>query len=336
MEHYKESYKKKVRFERAELYDCHPIKLERAFYDSTGGPFETVPMDSWLILYNQNGTSGQCPCSGRMAGLLKSIINGETRTYEEWYRMLHWQIRNSGFSGETALELGRLDLAFHDMMAKEENLPLHRFLGAERDWAAVYASGCGTSLTIPEMESEVQSFLDAGYTVIKMKIAADFGTQIEKDLERVRIVRSMIGEKVRLSIDANQLWNADQALRFADQVERYNIAWFEEPVHSYDMTELAKLAEVSPIPLAMGESPRCYFPMESYVQAGVSQLQPIPTNLSSVEDWMKTKKLAREHGLELTSGGYSHLTASFIATGSEEDMVEYLICLLYTSPSPRD
>lgn len=325
MEKYKDSYKKNVRFVRAELYDCHPLKLPKAFYDSTGGPFDTVPMDSWLILYNQNGTSGQCPCSGRMKTFLEIIINGETKTYEQWYQMLYWQIRNCGFSSETALELGRLDLAFHDMLAKEEGLPLHRFFGATRDWANVYASGCGTNLTISEMEEEVKSFIDAGYTTFKMKIASDFGTKLEWDLERVRIVRSMIGDKARLALDANQLWKADEALKFADKVEKYNIAWFEEPVQSYDMSELEKLTKVSPIPVAMGESPRCYYPMESYVKAGVAQLQPIPSNLSSVEDWMKTRKLARQHGLELTAGGYSHLTASFIASGPEEDMVEYLI-----------
>jgi len=325
MENYKESYKKKVRFTRAELYDFYPIKVPKVFYDSTGGPFETCALDSWLVLYNHNGTIGQCPCSGRMKTLLNAIITGETKTYEEWYRMLYWQIRNCGFSGETALELGRLDLAFHDMLAKEAGLPLHRFFGAERDWANVYASGCGTNLTIQEMEKEVQSFIDAGYTTFKMKIASNFGTKIEWDLERVRIVRSMIGENARLAIDANQLWKADEALEFAKKVEKYDIAWYEEPVQSYDMTELEKLAKVCPIPIAMGESPRCYYPMESYARAGVYQLQPVPTNLSSVDDWMKTRKLARDNGLELTSGGFSHLAASFIASGPEEDMVEYLI-----------
>lgn len=223
------------------------------------------------------------------------------------------------------MELGRLDLVFHDMMAKEKNLPLHRFLGADRDWTNVYASGCGTNLTERELEKEVASFIDEGYTTFKMKIAARFGTQTDKDVERVRIVRSLIGENAKLALDANQLWKAEEAVRFADKVKKYDIAWFEEPVHSYDMTELKKLAPISPIPLAMGESPRCYYPMESYVWAGVSQLQPIPSNLSSVEDWMRTKQLAYENNLELTSGGYSHLTASFIAAGREEDMVEYLI-----------
>lgn len=325
MKNYKESYQKKVKFVHADLYEFKPLKLPRAFWDSTGGPFETVPMDYWLVLYNQEGTAGQCPCSGRMKQLLPLILNGETKTYESWYRMLYWSIRNCGFSGEAAVELGRLDLAFHDILAKEENLPLHRFLGAERDWVQVYASGCGTNLTEKQMEEEVKRFIDGGYTTFKMKIATEFGTQLTRDVERVKIVRSLIGKEARLAVDANQLWKAQEARDFAEQVERYDIAWFEEPVQSYDMMELEKLAKISPIPLAMGESPRCYYPMESYVKAGVSQLQPIPTNLSSVEDWMRAKDLAYNNGLELTSGGFSHLTASFIATGREEDMVEYLI-----------
>lgn len=325
MELYKEAYKKQVRFIRAELYTFHPLRLPKEFYDSTGGPFDTVPVEAWLVLYNQNGTAGQCPCSERMKSFLELIINGETKTYEQWYNTLYWKIRNCGFSGESALELGRLDLAFHDMLAKEEGLPLHRFFGAERDWVNVYASGLGTNLTIPEMEAELQSFIDAGYTTFKMKIASDFGTKLDWDLERIRIVRSMIGENARLAIDANQLWNADEALEFAKKAEEFDIAWFEEPVQSYNLWELEKLAKSSPIPLAMGESPRCYYMMEAYVSAGVTQLQPIPSNLSSVEDWMKARKLARNHDLELTAGGYSHMTASYVASGREEDMVEYLI-----------
>lgn len=321
---YKKSYKKEVKFVRGELYEFHPLRLPREFWDSTGGPFETVPVDCWLVLYNQNGTAGQCPCSKRMAQFLKRIINGETKTYEAWYQMLYWSIRNCGFSSEAALELGRLDLAFHDMLAKEEKLPLHRFFGAERDWVEVYASGCGTNLEGEELEAETRFFLDEGYTTFKMKCASSFGTRIDRDIERVRMVRSLIGKEARLAIDVNQLWNAREAMSFIEKVEKFDIAWLEEPVQSYDMTELEKLVKMSPIPIAMGESPRCYYPLESYVKAGVAQLQPIPSNLSSVEDWMKAQKLAVENHLELTSGGYSHLTASFIASGREEDMVEYL------------
>ena len=39
---------------------------------------------------------------------------------------------------------------------------------------------------------------------------------------------------------------------------------------------------------------------------------------------MVVRDLAAKRGLRLTSGGFSHITASYVATASEETMVEYL------------
>lgn len=323
------AYQQSMRFTKAEYYTFHPILLPTPFHDSTGGPFRTVPMTNWLVLYDQDGVAGNCPCSGDMGNIiLPMIMTGETKTYLEWYDIIYWEIRNRGFATEAAVELGRLDFALHDIMAKRAGLPLHRFLGAERDWVEVYASGCGTSLTRDQMVAEVEQFIRSGYKTFKMKIAANFGTQLDDDIERVRIVRGLIGSQARLAVDANQLWNAQQALAFAEKIHKYEIAWFEEPVHSYDTRELEKLTAVCPIPVAMGESMRNKYQYYPYIKFGVRQLQPIPSNLSGVRDWLFVRDQAREFGLELTSGGFSHITASFIATGNEEDMVEYLYPVL--------
>lgn len=331
MDIYNQAYEENIRFERAVLYKFKPIKIPIPFWDSTGGPFDKVPLDAWLELYDENGICGQAPCSQNMKDIIIPLImTGETKTYEQWYQKVYWAIRNNGFSGEAAVEVGRFDLALHDIMAKRKGLPLHKFLGAKRDWVKVYASGCGTHLTGQQMVTEVQQFIKEGYTTFKMKVATDFGANLDRDIERVRIVRELIGPQGKLAIDANQLWNAKEAYEFARRVENYNIAWLEEPVHSYDFEELEKLTEISPIPIAMGESPRCGKVMYAYIKAGVKQLQPIPSNLSGVRDWMLVKNQARKYNLELTSGGFSHITASFIATADEEDMVEYLVPLMRT------
>lgn len=331
MDTYKGSYAESMRFEHAVLYNFNPIKVPIPFWDSTGGPFDKAPLDAWLVLYDENGICGQAPCSKNMKDLiLPLILTGETKTYEQWYQKVYWAIRNNGFSGEAAVEVGRLDLALHDIMAKRKGLPLHKFLGAKRDWVNVYASGCGTHLSEQQMVKEVQQFIKEGYTTFKMKIATDFGADLNRDIERVRIVRELIGPDSKLALDANQLWNAKEAYEFAKRVEKYNIAWFEEPVHSYDFEELEKLTSMSPIPIAMGESPRCAKVMYAYVKAGVKQLQPIPSNLGGVQEWMQAKALAKKYNLELTSGGFSHITASYIATADEEDMVEYLAPIMRT------
>lgn len=327
MEEYQKSYNEKMKFTKAEILALEEIKTPEEFWDATGGPFFKVPTEYWLILYDDNGIFGQGPCSEKMKEmLLPQILNGETHTYREWFEKLYWSIRNCGFSSESAVELGRLDYVFHDILAKRKGMPLHRFLGAKRDWVQVYASGCGTNLTISQSVKEAESYIAQGYKTLKIKVAGNFGENVSNDVKKVAEIRKAIGNDVKLAVDANQLWDrAEDAFDFLKQIEEYQIDWFEEPVHSYNMRELKRLTDMTDIPIAMGESPRCYYPMESYVDAGVKHLEPIPSNLSSVQDWMKSRDLAYENHIRLSSGGFSHMTAAFIAAGREEDMVEYLI-----------
>ncbi len=322
MEEYLRSYQDQLQFVRAEVYQMAPIKVPVPFWDATGGPFERVPVDNWLVLYDENGISGQGPCSERMEKqLLPLIMNKKSYPYEEWYQNLYWAIRNCGYSGETAVELGRLDYVMHDILAKRKKLPLHRFLGADRNWVLVYASGCGTNLSEQEAVEEAESYLKDGYTTIKIKTTGE----ADKAVKKIKSIRNAIGDQVKLAVDVNQTFgNASEASEFVKRIEEFQIDWIEEPVHSYNMTELKKLSLHTKVPVAMGESLRCYYPMESYVEAGVTHLQPIPSNLSSVKDWMLSRDLAHKNNIRLSSGGYSHMTASFVATGRKEDMVEYL------------
>ncbi len=314
-----------MRFSRAVLYAFAPIKLPVPFQDSTSGLFDSIPLECWLQLTDQDGVTGQCPCSYEMGRIiLPLIMTGETRTYDQWYKRVYWAVRNRGFSGESIVELGRLDLALHDILAKRRGLPMHRFFGATRDWVNVYASGMGTNLTWKQMVDETEGFIRDGYTTFKMKIATDFGSSLDHDLRRIAEVRRIIGDKAELAIDANQLWRADDALDFIQRAEAFNLAWFEEPVHSHDIEELEKLTKVCPVDVAMGESLRNHYLYYVYAQAGVKHLQPVTSNLGGVRDWMAVRDLAAKRGLRLTSGGFSHITASYVATASEETMVEYL------------
>ena len=323
-------YNAPMRFTRAILYHFAPIKLPVPFSDSTSGLFDSIPLECWLQLFDQDGVVGQCPCSYEMGRiLLPLIMTGETKTYDEWYQRVYWAVRNRGFSGESIVELGRLDLALHDILAKRAELPLHRFFGATRDEVRVYASGMGTNLTWKQMVDETEGFLRGGYTTFKMKIATDFGNHLDHDLKRIAEVRRMIGEDAELAIDANQLWKADEALRFIERANEYNLAWYEEPVHSHDMEELEKLTKACPIDVAMGESMRNHYPFYTYAQAGVRHLQPVASNLGGVREWMAVRDLAKTRGLRLTSGGFSHITGSYVATASEDTLVEYLYPIMH-------
>ena len=229
---YREQCKIPFAFKEAVIYYFNPMKAPKSFYDASGGPFDVVPVDCWLFLKDEFGIVGQAPCGPIMEKrILPLIMTGEKKSYEEWYEKCYWAIRNDGFSSGVANELGRLDLALHDLMAKRAELPLHKFLGATRNWAKVYASGCGTNLTLDECIVEVDNFLDKGYDCFKIKVGTNFGTTIDADIEKIRVIRSEIGEDKRLAVDVNQIWKANEAMAFYDKIAKFNIAWYEEPVH---------------------------------------------------------------------------------------------------------
>jgi L-alanine-DL-glutamate epimerase-like enolase superfamily enzyme len=60
----------------------------------------------------------------------------------------------------------------------------------------------------------------------------------------------------------------------------------------------------------------------------VTHLQPSPTHLAGVGEWLEVRNLAERSGLAFSSGGYSLYTAALVATASEPAMVEYLYPLM--------
>ena len=88
-----------------------------------------------------------------------------------------------------------------------------------------------------------------GYGTVKLKAGA---RDLEEDVASVAAVRSAIGADIRLRIDANGAWTGDQAVIALAQLEQYGIEYVEEPTSGLE--SLAKVAEHSPIPVAVDDS----------------------------------------------------------------------------------
>src|SRR5207249_9322983 len=52
-----------------------------------------------------------------------------------------------------------------------------------------------------------------GWTHVKMKVGAD----LDRDLARARLIREEIGPGRRLMMDANQVWDVDEAIAWIDR-----------------------------------------------------------------------------------------------------------------------
>nr|WP_295863915.1 enolase C-terminal domain-like protein [uncultured Chitinophaga sp.] len=316
-----------------QLRELEPATAVTPIQDATMGPFPAFGL-ALITLEDENGFIGEAPVYSSYINILENcllpiLLHSHHMPYHQLYQLLYWSIRNEGFRGPASALVGQIDLALHDLAARREGVPLHRYLNAGRDTVKMYGSGGGTNYTLPELEKEVRLFLDAGVDCYKMKVGKGFGGRMEEDAARVKFVRGLLGKDIRLAVDANQIWSGEEALRFADMIAAEEVAWFEEPIHSAAFEQIGLLCSRTPLCISFGESERTSRLFPTLVSMGVRHLQPVPTHLGGVNEWKEVRDLAAKSGTDFSSGGYSLFTAALMATADEACEVEYLYAIMY-------
>ena len=111
-----------------------------------------------------------------------------------------------------------------------------------------------------------------GWTHFKIKVGAD----LEDDIRRCRLVREEIGPERRLMVDANQVWDVDEAIRHVRALAEFDLWWIEEPTSPDDVLGHARIAEaVAPIRVATGEHCHNRIMVKQLLQAGAAQVLQI-------------------------------------------------------------
>lgn len=91
-----------------------------------------------------------------------------------------------------------------------------------------------------------------GFRHVKLKIGKD----LDDDLRRCSIAREVLGDDVKLMLDANQAWEIDQAVHWMHSLERFAPWFIEEPTSPDDVLGHRKIRESlagSGIGVATGE-----------------------------------------------------------------------------------
>ena len=163
-----------------------------------------------------------------------------------------------GGHGDRSVAVGTIDMAVWDAVAKIADQPLFRLLAERHNRQAdprvfVYAAGGyyypGKDNTA--LCTEMQSYLDRGYTVVKMKIG---GEAIDEDRRRIEAVLKELDGKARLAVDANGRFDLETAIAYARMLRDYDLFWYEEAGDPLDYQLQAALAAFYPGPMATGEN----------------------------------------------------------------------------------
>jgi D(-)-tartrate dehydratase len=169
------------------------------------------------------------------------------------------QREKAGGHSERSIAIGTIEVALWDVVAKIAGKPLHRLLaeryngGRMRDRVFCYVGGGWyfPGQTIRKLQDEMRGHLDAGYTMVKMKVG---GLALAEDVRRLEAVLQVVGSGNNLAVDANCRFDRAAALAYATALAPYKLRWFEEPCDPLAYALLAEIAGHYEGPLATGEN----------------------------------------------------------------------------------
>ena len=164
-----------------------------------------------------------------------------------------------GGHGERSVAVGVIDMAVWDAVAKIAGVPLfqilaNRFRNGEVDRKIfVYAAGgyYYPGKDISALKAEMQSYLDQGYSSVKIKIG---GVPLAQDLERIEAVLKLLKRPSQLAVDANGRFDLAKAIEYARALAPYGLLWYEEPGDPLDYALQAELSKIYAGPMATGEN----------------------------------------------------------------------------------
>jgi L-alanine-DL-glutamate epimerase-like enolase superfamily enzyme len=240
-----------------------------------------------------------------------------------WDAMLH-SVRNAGRPGIAATAMAAVDIALWDLKARQLGQPLYKLLGARRASVPVYGSGGFTSYSEAELVEQFTGWVSQGIRRVKMKVGKDWATRAAQDLERVRIAREAIGPETALFVDANGAYTPKQAVQMAHRFANYGVTYFEEPVSSDHLEQMAFVRQHAPMDIAAGEYGYDTWYFRDMLRAGaVDILQADVTRCMGITGWLDAAALAYAFAVPLSAHTAPAIHAHLGCTAPWMAHVEY-------------
>ncbi|SCZ01346.1 Mandelate racemase / muconate lactonizing enzyme, N-terminal domain [Microvirga guangxiensis] len=228
-----------------------------------------------------------------------------------------------GLTRGAAMEaLSGVDIALWDLLARSRKQPLATTLGAEPGPVSVYVSPIPFRNTPVETVAEVNDFIRQGYKAFKLKV----GRGVKVDLDHIEAARDAAGT-APLYLDANCAYDVDSAIELARHLDRFDIAWLEEPINPDNPEGLRAVRAASPVPIGAGENEFTQEAYQALIRAeAVDFLQCNIGRAGGVSGLIATGSLCRKHGLKLAPHGVGAcvaVAASVHACRAAEAFVTY-------------
>ncbi|MGI8642895.1 MAG: mandelate racemase/muconate lactonizing enzyme family protein [Thermomicrobiales bacterium] len=266
--------------------------------------------------------------------VLEPLLLGEAalepeRVSEKLHQHTFWQ----GRGGAITHTISGIDIALWDILGQATGQPVGRLLGGRyRERVRPYAS---LLMEEPGRLAEHLTRLKAeGFRAFKIGWGPFGRVNAAMDEAIVKAAREAIGDTAMLMVDpggSDAFWpnGYSWALRTADMLADYNVAWFEEPLAPDALDDFVALRRASKVPIAGGEVLTRRQAFTPWLTAGAFDIvQPDVTKVGGISDERRIAWMANEHGALFIPHGWNtavglaadlQLASAFATT----DLVEY-------------
>jgi D-galactarolactone cycloisomerase len=267
-------------------------------------------------------------------GVLEPLLLGEhalepERVSEKLHQHTFWQ----GRGGAITHTISGIDIALWDILGQATKQPVGRLLGGRyRERVQPYAS-----ILMDEparLADHLQRLKGEGFRAFKIGWGPFGRVHSTYDEEIVRAARGALGDDAMLMVDpggSDAFWpnGYTWALRTADMLAAYGVAWFEEPLRPDALEDFAALRRATRVPIAGGEVLTRRQAFVPWLTAGAFDIvQPDVTKVGGISEERRIGWLAAEHGVRFIPHGWN--TAVGLAADlqlasafPDTDLVEY-------------
>ena len=213
---------------------------------------------------------------------LKPILLGaDPWDIEFLWQQMYRRTMAFGRKGVGMTAISAVDIALWDLLGKSAKQPVYRLLGGRtKKRIPVYASRL-YSMPLDQLRLEAKRYFDQGYKAMKLRFGwgpVDGAEGMQKNVDLVRTVREVIGDRVDLMADAYMGWTLDYAKRMLPLLEPFHLRWLEEPVIPDDTRGYRELKAAGRLPIAGGEHEFTIFGFRELLEANALDYIQFDTN----------------------------------------------------------
>lgn len=185
-----------------------------------------------------------------------------------------------------------------------DRIPLYKAIGGSGSTVKAGADICMLK-NIDELLQNISDTIDKGFERIKLKIKPGW------DIEVLQAVRSAY-PKFTFHVDCNSSYKLEDTA-FFEQLDKFNLAMIEQPLHFADLNDHAKLQKRINTPVCLDESCSSVFAARQAIDLGSCEYMNIkPCRIGGIKDSVEIIDMCRQAGIGCWIGS---MLESSVGTG---------------------